>query len=357
MGILKAELPNKFKTRKEQIVHYAAVAGELPVDLYSVLDINSTNYRMQLSRLREKNIIRTVKTDGLTGYVLTNTKKRELRNEQRYQDMLQNTNTDVRKRKRMQNFGYIYVTLDNQNIEYEPSKKPYLTNDIAERTEKVLFYTANEFKKAQRNNGITINGSKSYGVLISKGEVIPVYKAVYELPEFFVTEFQYIQLLRRYFQGCEVKKAVLMCNNLYAVGKISEEIINFKSTNKGRNITDSGYYSNLVLLPIIEHNKLLIWTLYNEKKIISLVKRHQKITKKKSAMVNDGFIENEPVIFMFNFDIAKLNMFLSYNSVGNNNAVVVTYDFYAPVVKKLIDNSKIRVIAVNTTDMEKRCDL
>lgn len=74
-------------------------------------------------------------------------------------------------------------------------------------------------------------------------------------------------------------------------------------------------------------------------------------------MVNDGFIENVPVIFMFNFDIAKLNMFISYNSISNSNAIIITYDFYVPVIKKLVNNSKIRMIAVNTAEIEKRCEL
>ena len=357
MGALKSALPMKFKSRKEQIIHYAAATGEISTDLYTVLGITPTNYRMQLSKLRQENIIRTIKLDGLTGYALTNIQKRKLKKEQRYQEILQSTNTDVRKRKRMQNFGFVFATLDKQNIEYEPYRKPTLSNGIAEELEKVFSYTANEFKKAQKNGGITINGSKSYGILISKREVIPVYKAVYELPEFFVTEFQYIQLLKRYFQNCEIRKAVLMCNNLYAVKKISEAIINFKPTNKGRNITDSGYYSELIILPIIEHNKLLMWTLYNENTLVSSVKKQKKITNKKSAMVNDGFIENEPLIFMFNFDIAKLNMFIGYNSISNNNAIIVTYDFYVPIIKKLIDNNRIRIIAVNTEEIEKRCEL
>lgn len=277
MGTLISDLPNKFKSRKEQILHYAAIAGEIPVDFNIILGINSTNYRMQLSRLRQQKMIRTIKSDGLTGYAVTNTKKRELKNEERYKNIIKSANTDIRKRKRMQNFGYIFAMLDNRNIEYEPTKKPALSTEITWMVEKIYFYTANEFKKAQRNNGITINGSKSYGVLVSKGEVIPMYKAAYELPEFFATEFQYIQLLRRYFNGCNIKKAVLMCNNLYAVSKIGEEIINFNFTNKGRNITDSGYYNNLILLPINEHNKILTWTLYKEKELISLVKQQQKI--------------------------------------------------------------------------------
>ena len=162
MGALKSALPMKFKSRKEQIIHYAAATGEISTDLYTVLGITPTNYRMQLSKLRQENIIRTIKLDGLTGYALTNIQKRKLKKEQRYQEILQSTNTDVRKRKRMQNFGFVFATLDKQNIEYEPYRKPTLSNGMAEELEKVFFYTANEFKKAQKNGGITINGSKSY---------------------------------------------------------------------------------------------------------------------------------------------------------------------------------------------------
>lgn len=358
MGQLKSELPSKYATRKEQLMNYAAFAGELPTELYKIINITNTNYRMYLSRLRNENTIRTIKSDGLTGYALTNMRKRELNRNVRYYGNLAEANMDVRKRKRMQNFAMLYAAFDLQNIEYEPYSKPIISQDIPFVTEEILFYTAYEFKKTQNNNGITINGSKSYGVLVSPQNILPVYKAVYNLPEFFSTEFNYIQLLKRYFEGCEINKAVLMCNNLYAVGNISDAMMDFQLTNKGRDITDSGYYRNLILLPIMEHCKLLLWTLYNDKRIIDKVKKQLKINEKKSVIVNDGFIDNAPVVFMFNFDIAKLKLFLNFTSLNKAESYIVTYDFYVPIIQRILNTDKnIKIIKIKTEELEKRCNL
>lgn len=359
MGNVKGELPPRFKTRLEQLIFYAAAAGELSSDLYKVIGISDVNYRMQLSKLRNKNVLKTIKSDALTGYVLTNAGKRNLKKDNRYSNIIKVANNNVVKRKRMQLFSKMYAVLDLQGFEYETYLKPVLSPPIPQSiTEKErYFYTAKEFKDAQDNNGITIKGSKSYGVLITKNKVIPVYMTAQALPEFYATEFQYIQTLKRYFYNSRIDSAVMFCSDVYSMLNISGALINFNEIGEGRNITDSGYYTHLFLIPYYEHTKLLLWSLYNENKLKQLINQKEQIVSKKTLFVNDGFKNNIPVLYMLNFDVVKLNMFFQYIKISNSKAIIITFDFFKDIIIQLANNPNIRVVTINSKDMNERCDL
>lgn len=360
MGKLKFPLPRKYLYRREQLLHYLIYAGEIPTDLYKVMGISSTNFRMYISRLRQEEIIRTNRTDNIVGYVLTTKGRRMVLEDIAYKKyggkILPSTN-DVQKRRRMRNFAAAFAMFDITGITYEDYLKPNLSGMVLNKIgNELYFYSANEFKKTQRENGITIKGSKSYGLLVGNNQVIPIYKAKYELPEFFSIEFNYIQLLKKHFKTDSVYKAVILCENLYACENISRTFLNFENTNKGKDITEAGYYTDLCLIPITEHTQLHIWTLYNEEQIRNLIKQQYGVEEKVSYIINDGFISEKPLLFLLNLNIARLRPFLAYNKHSKGLGYIVCYDFMSEIIKHLLsENNHIKIIAVKSEDIERRC--
>lgn len=360
MGKLKFPLPSKYIYRREQLLHYLIYAGEIPTDLYNVMGISATNFRMYISRLRQEDIIKTNRTDNIIGYVLTTKGKRMVLEDivyQKYDGKISSSTNDIQKRRRMRNFAAAFAMFDLTGITYENYLKPDLVGLIPEKVKnKLYFYSAAEFKKTQREDGVTIKGSKSYGLLIGNNQVTPIYKTRYELPEFFSVEFNYIQLIKNHFKTDTVYKAIMFCENLYACENITRSYLNFENTNKGKDITDLGYYTDLCLIPITEHSQLHIWTFYHEEQIRNVIKEQYGVEEKQSYIINDGFISGNPLLYLLNLNIARLRPFLAYNKQCKGLGYIVCYDFMADTIKHLLsEKNQIKIIVVKSEEIERRC--
>lgn len=357
-SLMRANMPLKYKFRYEQILQYVFLAGEIPVDLYKYINITNNNYKKVLFKLRQKGYIKTIINDKLTGYVLTTTGKKlaaENIEYYKYAPYIEQREVRVEMRRRQHNFAYLYTMFDRLNIAYEPYKKVELSRDIVEYAgNNVVFYTAQEFRATQGEQAITIRGSRFYGILVGKGEVIPIYKTRYELIEFRSTEISLINLLSKYFRKT-INKAIFMCDNDYAIQSIMKQFIFEQQEIRGKDITEYGYYKNVYMLSAEKHLNLKLWTLYHEETMKKAVSSQFKVEEKDSYLINDGFINDMPLLFCLNYNIARLRSFLLYAKQHKKECYIATYDFMLHNVKILANGiNNIRYIEVKSEPIERK---
>lgn len=357
MGKLQSPLPKKYHFRYEQLIQYLFLAGEVPTNLYEFMGISNSNYRKLFSKLRSSNIIRTVRSGGLCGYTLTANGKERLsknKNYARYTGYTEATTSDANKRRRMQNYAAAYSVFDYAGVVYEPYIIPDI-NEIITNSSTIYFHSSKDFKREEDKSGTNFKGGRSYGFLAGKNEIYPIYIAHKSLPEFSNREFKYINHLRiKYTHGGGIRQGLLFCKDILAVKQIAKEYMSFETEQRGRSLTESGYFDDIYLLPMTEHFVLQLWSLYNADKIRNDVIGRYNIEPKTSYIVNDGFInETEPVLFLINFAAARLKLFLSANKGSNVKGHIVCYDYMYDVICSLLDGSNnINIIKINSAALE-----
>ena len=340
MGKLKTHLPEKYKYRYEQILNIIAISGEAPFDLYNYIDITKNTYQKTIHELKSKGYIKTINTHNINGYVLTLDGKRYLRNESSlrltFADIRGRT-SDPKLRKRCHSFAVLYATFDKLGIQYEPSKKPQ-RNVHSMFDNRLIFYSAAEYKAEAGERGATFKGSRSQGIIVGKGIVYPVYIMNQRLIEFNISELGFVnQIGKDYYNGGEISNAIIFCTNTNAISGIIDDFINFEKNGKGENILHSSYYKDALILPLDDKLLLSFKTLYNYEKLKNILIRQLKINTENTYYQSDGIInQNENVIFMFTMTVAKLTTFISINKRTKSRGHIICYDFLAPIIKKYI---------------------
>lgn len=357
MGKIKDYLPNKYKFRKEQILHLIILSGEIPSTLYNDLFISRSNFSSVISRLSNEGFVKSIKGNSLTGYVLTSDFKNRIIQSEKYKEYrneITNSSTDIQKRRRMRTFAAAYAMFDYLGIVYENFRKPQITNDMLnEKKSEMAFYTAKEFKQTQPVNGITIIGSKSYGLMIGHKCVIPLYITRYDMQTYTSVEFKFIRLVEAYFKA-PCNAAILLSDNENSIISISKSIIN--NEVKGKDITDYGYYNNLYLIKKDKHTKLQFWLLYNSQSIEDKLKKQFCIESKETYMVNDGYIENKPVLFMLNYDVARLKAFLIYVGMHSIDSYIICFDYMFNALKTVSEHRPVSFIKIKSEKIERRIE-
>ena len=162
MGTSKTTLPDKYAFRREQILHYVIMSGEIPNELYKIIGITYANYRNYIRIFRQDNLIRTIKKDGIIGYTLTAQFKQLVMCDLRYQKYggrIATVSSDPQKRRRMQNFAELYAAFDLAGVTYEHYMKPQIKYIMKEQVkDKLYFYTSAEFKSELETSEATIRG-------------------------------------------------------------------------------------------------------------------------------------------------------------------------------------------------------
>ncbi len=353
MGKMVYPLPKKFKTRREQILHYIVYSGEVPMDLYEDMNIGQATYKNTLVRLKEENIIKHNATNRIRGYSLSTYGKRLINTDMnycKYSNYYVDGSNDIQKRLRMRNFATIYATLDKAIIPYEPFLKlPLLTLSKSNNRERVCFYNASEYKKLLGDRSDKIKGSKSYGLLSDGKRYIPVYRTTSELTTFSSTEFEVIVLLNKLLET-KITDTAIFCSSYDVFVKAYNTYLQKDSKEKYELL----YYDNYFLIPTREHFKLQMWMLFKGEQIKEQIKKQYKIYDKTSYVINDGFIEDSPVVFQFVLNIARLTRFMYYSTRSKNECIIVCWDYMVEYMKQIIpEESNIKILSVKSQEIER----
>lgn len=356
MGKKKTPLPEKYHYRYEQIIQYLCLAGEISTTIYKLLGISYDNYRKLISRFKQRNIIRTVRLDGLSGYTLTSYGKGVLMEDMRfvkYDGCFDVVTSDTQKRRRMQSYSNLYALFDLYGVVYEKYNLPDI-NQLKFNNKKLYFYNSKDFKRGEENSD-AFKGSRSYGFIAGNNKIYPIYIGNKKLPQYTNREFGYIAQLRiKYNSLSKFEHCVLLSYDIDGVSQMLKDFINFEENGKGKSLTESGYYDDVIIIPMVRYFKLNFWCLYNEIEIRKSIISQLKIVNKESYIINDGFInDNEPVIFLINIAAAKLKLFLSLNRKSKIKGHIICFDYMCDTIRDLLKNdNNINIIKIDSAAIE-----
>ena len=343
----RINLPDKYKYSYEQLLQLLYYSGELPFDLYKYLDITAINYQKQISNLVHKGMVRKVYGEQLGGYVLTVEGKAAIENNTQIPKHNLETNTrkrEIQKRRRMQLYARLYALLDKEGIRYEQGEKSKIEHfEVSD--ERLEFYSAAEYKKLLKTQSASFKGTRVFGYMTGKENLYPVYMTNSRLPEFSNVEVNFIGKIRNdFFQGAGIRKAILLCKDLKAIGNILTDYYNFLNDEgikfgKGQDIFASNCFDDMYVVPTSEYFTDYFYSIYEdrEKTKLNLIREHNiKIKVSKSVYVEDGFFSStEPVLMMFNVEINRYKKFVSFVKDKKMHGYLMCYNHLVPVMKSI----------------------
>ena len=235
---------DKYLTQYDRFLNLLFYSKEIPHDIYFRMNhMSCENYRKILSILRKRELIKSIRKDGIVSYTLT-TKGKSLTKQPRYKkyaDCFENDKRqyDIKHRARKWQLAKLYALFDRMGIPYESFAKPSLDMGTVLGDE-VYFYTSLDFKRKWRLEVTPFVGSRLLGFLIGNCRIIPVYRTNQMLMTFGSHEVLVPEFMKRYF-SVPVDSAVLICEGKRAVGDITKQIIhNIPGASNG-NINTAQY--------------------------------------------------------------------------------------------------------------------
>lgn len=341
----------KYRYKTEQIMHYLILSGELPSDIYKVLNISEGYFKQVILRLKNDGLISVIRKQGLTGYVLTAKGKEKYALNDKYSRYIRTNRYDIGKRKRCHNYAYIYALFDKLSIPYEWYNKPPIENALGTVQSQLLFYSTSEYKQHIGNAADKIKGSKAYGFFIFNRTVMPLYKARYELPV-----FNSVESSLKVFIGTKDNpndKAVLMCENQNAMLKISRQLVFLEDEGKGYDLIDpiTGYKGLIMFSQ--DKSRLCLWLLMNDKKAkkaaLLLQGANKAIQNDTKNAICDCYINHTPTIVVLNFDLWKIKAFLNFLKFSGNAGIIICFDYQYNVLLNLnVNTSQVEIKTISS---------
>lgn len=321
---------------KMLLLHYTAIAGELPTELIKELGIKSDNQKYILHKSEFKDFFINKRQDNLCGYQLKSTGIDYLINSEnidKYYDYIVNANDNRRKittskskRQRFHNLAFLFYQLDKLGVNY-------LNFDDNEQT---FFLSANKIKQTlyqkEKKAGINneqfeIKSSRIYGILKTIGYVYSIYIFQNEINQLdysielrtkTLIELNYSNENKLSEKGAET---IIITKDTNSQLKVVKELFECRYSNKEK-YKDKKYkifkemiFHQLHILSFDDTGTKQLSYLINKKKtderIRTVLSKFDKKEKghKNLGLACDMFLNNYPVEFMYSLDVNKLRYF------------------------------------------------
>ena len=323
------------------ILHYAAVAGEVPSELITTLDITTENRQYVFYRSKFKGFFICYRQDRMKGYQLRGTAIDYIEANllSKYNHFItssgfnrRRTTNNPRKRRRYQNAAFMYYFLDKMDIDYLTTneencfipacvlKQDFLLSDLGT---KELNREAHQFKSS-KIMGLLLKGRYLYNTYVFLDNLSALEKS---------TEYRTAELINakyRYESGktdIPVKTLIFTRNtdSQYLIAKRIMEIKQLLFYKTKIDYSKYGFFKDfdfdlfdeLHIIPMDDNGekefKLLLQREETEKTIHNQLKQYESEPTSKLGIACDTYISDRPTIFLYSLDIIKLIQF--YNSL------------------------------------------
>ena len=345
------------------MMHYAAVAGELPTELINILGINTQNRQYVFYHSKLKGMFICYRQNHMNGYQLRGSgiDYLEANHLERYNKFItsasysrRRTTKNPRKRRRFQNAAFMFYFFDILDIDYlEKSESTYFIPACVLKQEFLLSDSetenlnreAHQFKSS-KTMGLLVNGRCIYNTYVFMDGISALEKS---------TEYRAVENINaryRYELGkteAPVKTLVLTRNTDTQI-LIAKRIMEIKRLIQPCKKDDN---SKLVFFRDFDFDlfdefyvismdvngekemRLLLQRETTERTLLKQLNQYNKEPIHKLGIACDCYISDRPAIFLYALDIIKLIQFFNSLTIRGLQGYIFCLPHHVEIVREL----------------------
>ena len=327
--------------KSELVLSTIGMSGECNFDaLDRLLDAKAYLNKI-ISKLRNSNRLKKINKDGLVGYRLTTTSKKELlqQNKNRFEYFLSSTaetnriKSEIIRRERLHRAADILVTMLNASIEVNRDTKPEiftenLNTDIV-NIRAPCYYNGSEIK----NFGIEknkIRNGRSQGLMLTESNLYMLYNTSDALMKWNkLTEIKHCTIIKNHLRACNLTQyknpitGIVYAKNL----DIAYEILKNTITSF---IIAEGTFEKFYFITLDKFGDFLTRILSSDasvEKLYQIIKVNLDLKDVEAASnINNAVDKNgNPVLINCFFCLPTLKKFNATCSIYNKKGIVVCF--------------------------------
>lgn len=327
------------KTMKEIIILMIINSGEIPTDLYMLLNITCGTFRAYISDLYDDDLARLKKNDKIHTYLLSQRGKYTMKEHRPFI----NTPNDITSRKRhirLARLNAFFWGLGISVFRHENLPAENIANNI-EAQKTLRFYNSCYLKPAVTEYTENIKRSKSFGLLTGNQKN---YMVFYEPlgTEFYYEEELYKITVSR-FIGAEVNEMLLVLDSYSHAAYWLYFLFNYTEYFCGDQ--PSRLFEKVKILVMDEDAQNALYVLINE----------DHLEKQIDAEFNLG-TGDDNYEYLLTLDVYKLLYFIMHSKDNPQETMnIITTPYLTDIVSNMVKGTGIKLFSMSSENWEKYC--
>lgn len=329
------------KDMKNTLLMIIINSGEIPTDLYELLNIPEGTFRAYISDLYADDLARIKINDRIHTYLLTSHAKRMMKD---YRPFIRTPNSVTSRKRhiRLARLNAYFWGLGISVFRHQnPSAENIANNSEAQQT--LRFYNSYYLKPAVTEHTENIRRSKSFGLLTGLNKHFMVFYEP-EDTEFYYEEDLYKITVSRYI-GTEVKDMLLILDSVFQAMFWLHFLFNFNDYFSGE--SPIRLFEKIRIFVMDEYAQSALYVLLNEEKLEKQIAKDYNL---------DAY--NERYDFLLTLNVYKLYYLIAHAKNNPEESMsIITTPYLMDIVNAWVKDTQINVYYLRKDDWDKYIDL